>query len=138
MMKIALAVQNGAICPRLDCARHLIVLDVLGSAVRSREVLDITAWPARGRANRLAALGIETFVCGMLCKFDEAGFDGSGVRLVQDVSGPIDRVIKAICRGKIEPGHDYWPRGFAPDVSNTTARIPGSGRQATSDCCDIR
>ena len=108
MMKVTLAVQNDAICPRLDCAQRLIVLDVRDSAEQSREVLDITDWPARGRAGRLAGLGVDTLVCGVLCRFDEAGFDASGVRLVPGVSGPIDAVVRAICSGTIEPRHDYW------------------------------
>ena len=108
MMKVALAVQNDAICPRLDCARCLIVLDIRGSAEQSREVLDITDWPARGRATRLADLGVDTLVCGALCRFDEAGFDASGIRLVCGVSGPIETAIRAIISRTIEPDRDYW------------------------------
>jgi hypothetical protein len=107
-MKVALAVQNDAICPRLDCAQRLIVLDVRGSAEQSREVLDIRDWPARGRARRLVDLGVDTFVGGVLCRFDEAGFDASGIRLVCGVSGPIETVVRAICSGAIESCHDYW------------------------------
>jgi len=108
MMKVALAVQNDAVCPRLDCAQRLIVLDVRDSAEQSREVLDITDWPARGRAARLADLGVDTLVCGVLCRFDEAGFDASGIRLVCGVSGPVETVVRAIHSRTIEPDRDYW------------------------------
>ena len=108
MMKVALAVQNDAVCPRLDCAQRLIVLDTRDSAEQSRQVLDITDWPARGRAGRLADLRVDTLVCGVLCRFDEAGFDASGIHLVCGVSGPIETVIRAIHSRTIEPDRDYW------------------------------
>ena len=108
MMKVALAVQNDAICPRLDCAQRLIVLDIRGSAEHFRKVLDITDWPARGRAARLADLGVDMLVCGVLCRFDEAGFDASGIRLMCGVSGPIETVVRAIISRTIEPDQDYW------------------------------
>ncbi len=108
MMKVAVAVQNDAICPRLDCAQCLIVLDVRRSAEQSRKVLDVTDWPARGRAGRLAQLGVDVVICGGLCGFDEAGFDASGIRLISGVAGPIEEVIRVVCSGAIERDHDYW------------------------------
>jgi predicted Fe-Mo cluster-binding NifX family protein len=118
-LKVALAVQREAVCPRLDCARELLVLGIRGQVVHSREVLDIQDWPTRGRAARLASLGIELLVCGGLCPFDEAGFDASGVRLMQAVSGPVEAVIRAICSGTIEACRDYWQEGGGSGRSRT-------------------
>ena len=107
-MKVALAIQRDAVCPRLDCAQRIILLHVHDSAEPYREVLDISGWPARGRAGRLARLGVEVVICGGLCGFDEAGFDASGIRLISGVAGPIEEVIRAVCSGTIERDHDYW------------------------------
>ena len=133
MTKVALAVQNDAVCPRLDCAQRLIVLDVRDAAEQSREVLDITDWPARGRAGRLTGLGVGTLVCGVLCRFDEAGFDASGVRLVPGVSGPTDAVVRAVCSGTIEPRHDYWQEDCGPGVPKRQRRRQTRTRRRP--CC---
>ena len=137
-MKVALAVQNDAICPRLDCAQRLIVLDVQGSTEQSREILDIADWPARGRAGRLADLGIDTLVCGVLCRFDEAGFDASGVRLVYGVTGPVDVVIRAICSGTVEPDHDYWQEECGSGAPKRTGRRRTRTRGRPCSHGDIR
>ena len=95
------------------------MIDVRGQREESREVLDISAWPARGRAARLAQLGVDQLICGALSSFDEAGFDESPVRLVSQVAGPVDAVIRAILSGAISSGQDYWP-----DHAEARAREP--------------
>ncbi len=95
-------------CPRFDRASALIVIDVRESREEGREVLDISAWPAHGRAVRVAQLGVDQLICGAISNFDEAGFDESPVRLVPRVAGPVDAVIQAILSGAISPGQDYW------------------------------
>ena len=109
-MKAAIAVNNDSVCPRLDRAHQLIIVETDGSEERHREALDISSWPAHGRAGRLARLGVEVVVCGGLCGFEEAGFDASNARLISGVAGPVEAVIEAVCLGTIEPDHDYWKR----------------------------
>ena len=87
------------------------MIDVQGNHEESREVLDISAWPAHGRATRAAQLGVDQLICGALSSFDEAGFEESPVRLVSQVAGPVDAVIRAILSGAISPGQDYWRDG---------------------------
>ncbi len=107
-MKAAIAAHHDLICPRLDRAHRLIVVEVRDSLEQCRETLDISAWPAHGRAERLARLGVEVVVCGGVHTFDEAGFDSSTVRLISGVAGPVETVIGALCVGTIEHDHDYW------------------------------
>jgi hypothetical protein len=85
----------------------MILLDVQDTRELHREVLDISDWPARGRAGRLAQLGVDMVICGGQSGFDEAGFDGTGIRLISGVAGPIDEVVRAACSGTIESDRDY-------------------------------
>jgi predicted Fe-Mo cluster-binding NifX family protein len=107
-VKVAIAVQNDSVCPRLDRAQQLIVIETHGPREQHRTRLDIRTWPAHGRAERLARLGVDAVVCGGVCGFDEAGFDASTTRLISGVAGPIEAVIEALSSGTIEPNHDYW------------------------------
>ncbi|MGB2986869.1 MAG: hypothetical protein WBE26_13435 [Phycisphaerae bacterium] len=107
-MRIAIATCRDRVCPRFDRAASLIVIDVRSDREESREVLDISAWPAHGRATRVAQLGVDQLICGALSSFDEAGFEESPVRLVSQVAGPVDAVIHAVLSGAISPGQDYW------------------------------
>ena len=116
-MKVSIATCQDQVCPRFDRAATLIVIDVGGERNESREVLDISGWPARGRATRVAQLGVDQLICGALSSFDEAGFEESPVRLVSQVAGPVDAVIQAVLSGTILPGRDYWQ-----DRSDTRVR----------------
>lgn len=107
-MRISIATREDRVCPRFDRATTLLVIDVRGEQEQNREVMNINTWPARGRATRLAELGIDQLVCGALSSFDEAGFEDSRVRLVSRVAGPVDAVIHAVLSGTIVPGRDYW------------------------------
>ena len=116
-MRVSIATCQGRVCPRFDRAVTLMVIDVRSDREESREVLDITTWPAHGRATRVAQLGVDQLICGALSSFDEAGFDESPVHLVSQVAGPVDAVIQAIVSGAISPGRHYWP-----DRSDARAR----------------
>ena len=107
-MRVSIATCQDRVCPRFDRAATLIVIDVRGAREENRKVVDISTWPARGRAARLEQLGIDQLICGALSSFDEAGFDESPVRLVPRVAGPVDAVIHAVLSGTISPAQDYW------------------------------
>jgi predicted Fe-Mo cluster-binding NifX family protein len=134
-MKVAVAVLNDAICPRLDCARRLVVLDIDSSTERSRRTLDIGDWPAIGRAGRLADLGVDVLVCGALSRFDEAGLEASGIYVVRGVAGPVESVVAAVHAGTLEPHEDYWQgmpsrvglRKKVGDSSANASRMVGDG-----------
>lgn len=108
-MRVSIATCQDRVCPRFDRAGTLIIIDVRSDREEGREVLDISAWPAHGRAACVAQLGVDQLICGALSSFDEAGFEESCVRLVSRVAGPVDAVIQAILSGAISPGQDYWP-----------------------------
>ena len=124
-MRVSIATCQDRVCPRLDRADTLIVIDVRSDHEESREVLDISTWPAHGRAARVAQLGVDQLICGALSSFDEAGFEESPVRLVSQVAGPVDAVIQAILSGAILPGQDYWQ-----DRSDVRARELQRRREA--------
>ena len=108
-MRVSIATCQDRVCPRFDRAVTLIVIDVSGAREENREVVDISTWPARGRAARLEQLDVDQLICGAISSFDEAGFDESCVRLVSRVAGPVDAVIHAVLSGTISSGQDYWP-----------------------------
>ena len=107
-MRVSIATCQNRVCPRFDCASSLVLIHVQGEREEGREVLDISTWPAHGRAARVAQLGVDQLICGALSGFDEAGFDESPFRLVSQVAGPVDAVIQAILSGAVSPGQDYW------------------------------
>lgn len=107
-MRAAIAACKGRICQRLDCADALIVLDVRNAQAGDRQILDLNEWPAHGRSARIVRLAVDQLICGAVSSFDEAGLEGSSVRLIAEVTGPIEAVVSAVLSGTIAAGQSYW------------------------------
>jgi predicted Fe-Mo cluster-binding NifX family protein len=112
-MKVAIAMCKEHVCQRLDYADRMVILNVENGQERSRQAVDLTGWPGHGRALRLARMNVETLVCGAVSRFDEAGFDDSGVGLISGVRGPLDTVVAAVLSGRLTCNQDYWPHSPA-------------------------
>lgn len=115
-MRVAIAAQSDFVAPRLDRAPQLFVIECDGAAQNRVDVVNITLWPAHGRASRLALMRINAVICGGISAFDAAGFEATSVKLIAGVSGPISKVIDAVRRGTIAVGQSYWKpaRGDQP------------------------
>lgn len=107
-MKAAIAACKGRICQRLDCADVLVLFDVQHGRIGNRQDLDLIDWPAHGRSVRIVRLEVDQLICGAVSSFDKAGLEDSSVRLIADVTGPVEPVVKAVLSGTIAAGQSYW------------------------------
>jgi len=96
------------VCQRLDCADALVVLYVGDDRACERLTLNLRDWQVRGRSARIAAQGVDQLIYGGVSSFDGAGLENSGVRLISNVSGPVDAVIEAILSEAVASGQSYW------------------------------
>ena len=107
-VRAAIATCKGRVCQRLDCADELVVLDVRGDRTCDRRALNLNSWPVHGRSARIEQLNVDQLICGAVSDFDGAGLDDSSIRLISDVTGPVEAVIGAILSGAIASGQSYW------------------------------
>jgi len=107
-MRVAIATSEQSVCPRLDCADQLVLLEIGCTTGWTRRVIDLRGWSPHGRGARIAGLGVHRLVCGALSRLDEAGLRDGGAELVCGVSGPVEAVVMAVESGALAPEHNYW------------------------------
>jgi predicted Fe-Mo cluster-binding NifX family protein len=100
--RAAFSCWNGRIAPLFDTARELHVVETEGERIVSRADDSLPAGPAGRRASRLAALGVETLVCGAISRATREAVVSLGVRVVSFVSGDRDEVVRAWLEGDLE------------------------------------
>ena len=126
-MRVAIALSEGHVCQRLDCAEQLLLVQVENGTERNREAIDLRGWPAHGRGTRIAHMRVDRLVCGAVSRFDEAGLHDSDVQLIGGVTGPIETVLAAVVLGTIAPEKDYWTKRLAPQGSVPNGCGGGAG-----------
>jgi predicted Fe-Mo cluster-binding NifX family protein len=108
-MRVAIPVTESWLCPRFDCARRLVLVELGDGGQPHRRDVEIADWPAIGRANRLARLGVEMLICGGLCRWDAPALADARVTVIDEVSGPIDSILAALAANHLHGPCDYWP-----------------------------
>jgi predicted Fe-Mo cluster-binding NifX family protein len=92
-LRVAFAAWNGRIAPVFDVARHVHLVDIgsSGVAAEADELVEVEA-PVR-RAARLAALGVQTLVCGAISRPQRAALEAYGLNVVPLVAGGLREVV---------------------------------------------
>jgi predicted Fe-Mo cluster-binding NifX family protein len=94
-MRVAFAAWNDRIAPLFDVTRTVHIVDTEGQTVvrESDECLEEDA--AAVRAAHLAALGVDTLVCGAISRVQEALVEAYGLAVVPFVNGELREVVDA-------------------------------------------
>jgi predicted Fe-Mo cluster-binding NifX family protein len=132
-MRVAIPVTETWLCPRFDCARRLVLVEVRDHQVSRQQVVPIDTWPGLGRADRLARMAVELLICGGLCRWDKMALQHARVMICGGVSGPVDAIVAALTAGQLEPEHDYWNEntggGNGPRQAPLARRPSASGQR---------
>ncbi len=100
-MKVGVAVWKGRISPVFDVSRNLVVLDVHKDNIRNRQQTTLPDEDPVSRAGRLAALKIETLICGAISRSMTGMLAAKGIRTLPFVAGEVEEVITAYITGHL-------------------------------------
>jgi len=101
MPRIAVPVAGTRVSPLFDVARTLLVADIDGGEVTSRERYEVRSAPPAGRAQQLANLGAATLMCGGISRPMAMMVQGQGIGLVPWVAGEVEEVLAAYATGRL-------------------------------------
>ncbi len=127
-----------------DAAKRLLVVDVEGSAEVQRWEERIEEEGVATRVEKVAALGVDSLICGAISRPLEASLVSVGVRVIPQTCGPVEDVLSAfiarrltdeaflmpgccgrrrrlgLARKRSEPaGHAEESHGTGSDISGT-------------------
>jgi len=94
-MKVAIPQWQGRVSPVFDVADRALVVDVVESRERRREVMPIAGEGPVERAKWLRAPGVEVLICSAISRPMEMTLVSSGIRVVSGVCGGVEEVLQA-------------------------------------------
>lgn len=117
----------------LDVATHLLLVDVERDEEIGRRNVDIEGILLTTKARQILAFGVETLICGAVSRPLEAMLASAGVRVIPQMCGAVEDVLRAFLCGRLTDeaflmpgccGRHRWRRGR----SSGGRAASGSGR----------
>jgi len=118
-MKVALTVWENRISPLFDCARMLLVVDIVDSAETSRHLEPYHCKSPFSRAAKLSDMQIEILICGAISNLFANIVETYGIRIIPFVAGAVDEVLD-----------DYLTTGLC----DSQFRMPGCKNRDNAGC----
>jgi predicted Fe-Mo cluster-binding NifX family protein len=115
-MRLGIPLWRDEVSPVFDVAAKLLIIDVEDAREVARRVIPLGTPDAPERADRLAAMGIDVLVCGVITRTLEAIVTAAGVRVVSFVCGPVEQVARLIMSGARLPSECLLPGHGQPRV----------------------
>jgi len=108
-MRLLIPVHEGRISPLFDVARTLLLVDVEGDVEVGRRELQVRETGQMERARRVAALGVQTVICGAISRSLEALLSSSGVWVIPNTCGPVEEVLAGFVTRRFGPRSFLMP-----------------------------
>jgi predicted Fe-Mo cluster-binding NifX family protein len=100
-MRIAIPVWGENVSPVFDTALKLLVVEIEGNREESRFLYYIDENDLTQKCHRIRKLDLDTLICGAVSQTFLQMLTGSGLDVIQEISGPAEEVLKAYLRGNI-------------------------------------
>ncbi len=84
-----------------DVSGSLILIDLDQGVIADRHEAALTEDTPVGRARRMAALGVDTLICGAVSRPLEMALLHSGIEVMSQICGDVDQVIDAYMNGRL-------------------------------------
>jgi predicted Fe-Mo cluster-binding NifX family protein len=113
-MKLALTVWENRISPLFDCARRLLLVEIVDQTATGKHVESFDYESPLSRATRLSDLGVNVLICGAVSDSFARMIETHGIRIIPFVAGGVEEVLDAyltseLCDSKfLMPGCKTW------------------------------
>ncbi len=99
-MRIAMTVWGDRVSPVLDCARNLLVAEIVGGEVvgRKTECFDSSLLPVTLR--ELRQQGVQVLICGAVSQDLATVIESCNVKLLPFVAGDVEKILKTVAQGR--------------------------------------
>jgi len=117
-MKVALTVWENRISPLFDCARMLLIVDIVDRTETGRNFEPFHHESRLSRARKLSDLDIQVLICGAVSNPFSDIIESYGIKIIPFVAGAVDEVLDAYLTGTL---------------SSSKFRMPGYGNKDGRD-----
>ncbi|MGA1874285.1 MAG: NifB/NifX family molybdenum-iron cluster-binding protein [bacterium] len=103
-MKIGIPLFGTRISPRFDCSQTFLVIEVEDGQNIQKQIVFVCESSPIKRIRNLAALHIDTLICGGIDAFSERQLYFHGIRVFSWITGEAEAVLCCFLEGKLESG----------------------------------
>ena len=130
IMKVAVTYENGNVFPHFGHTEQFKIYEIADGKVDRADVVDTNGSGHGALAGMLAALKVDTLICGGIGAGAQAALAEAGIRLYGGVSGSADEAVEALLAGKLafDPdvhcnhhGHEHHRNGHCGENKNGCA-----------------
>lgn len=100
-MRIAIPVWEDKVSPVFDTALKLLVVEITGQREVSRFFYYIDDNDLTQKCHMIRKLDLDTLICGAVSHGFLQMLLASGMEIVQEISGPVEEVLKAYLQGNV-------------------------------------
>ena len=125
-MRAAISIWNDRVSPVMDTSAMLALYDVDEGGAKERGRIEICGMTLREKVDLLEKAGVELLVCGAVSNRFMRHMGSARIDLIPWVSGSIEMILEALCRGRLGPEDHLMPG--CPRRRGRTGGGPGGGR----------
>ena len=93
-MQVALTVWEGRISPLFDSTRKLLVADIKGKKISTKQYIALECDSPFSRAARLGDLGVGILICGGISSDFASLIEAQGIRIIPFATGTVEEVLE--------------------------------------------
>jgi len=112
MEKIIIPIFDNQLAPRFDLAGEALVVSVIRETSvmgRVEEKVIVVDTPSAEAMCRLAVKeAVQTVICAGIEKEFFDFLEWKGIRVLDDICGPVDTILEAFLGGRLAPGQSYY------------------------------
>ncbi len=100
-MRIAIPIWDDRVSPVLDTASRLLVVEIKGQNEASRFEIYLDEYELSRRCFRIQSMEIDILICGAISRHFARMLMASGIKVIPEISGQAEEVLKAYFRGDL-------------------------------------
>ncbi|QGY41741.1 dinitrogenase iron-molybdenum cofactor biosynthesis protein [Pseudodesulfovibrio cashew] len=112
MEKILIPLLDNELAPRFDLAADVLVVSLIretSAMGRVEEMVTVLEDPSAEAMCRLAVkAGVQTVICAGIEKEFFDFLEWKGIRVLDDICGPVDVILEAYLGGRLATGQSYY------------------------------
>jgi predicted Fe-Mo cluster-binding NifX family protein len=98
-MNIAMTVWGDRVSPVLDCARTLLVAEIVQGRILSRNYQRFDIDSLAGMMRILVRQGVGVLICGAVSQEPANTIEGFGIKLMPFLAGDAEKILETLARG---------------------------------------
>ncbi len=112
MERILIPLLDNELAPRFDLAPDVLIVSITretSAMGKIEERVVVLETPSAESVCRLAvAESIHTVICAGIEKEHFDFLEWKGIRVIDDICGPVDIILESFLMGKLSPGQSYY------------------------------